>query len=36
VFRGDDCYGEVVLKNIHRSHIAELAQKMWLTDKVVF
>jgi predicted ribonuclease YlaK len=28
VFRGDDCYGEVVLKNIHRSHIAELAQKM--------
>ena len=28
VFRGDECYGEVVLKNIHRSHIAKLAQKM--------
>ena len=28
VFRGDPSYGEIKLKNIHRSHIAELAQKM--------
>jgi predicted ribonuclease YlaK len=28
VFRGDSLYGEVTLKNIYRSHIAELADKM--------
>ena len=28
VFRGADIYGEVTLKNIHRSHIAKLAEKM--------
>lgn len=28
VFRGDPCYGEVKLNQIHRSHIAELADKM--------
>ena len=28
VFRGQDFYGEVTLKNIHRSKIAEIAQKM--------
>lgn len=28
VFRGQDCYGEIVLKNIYRSKIAEIAQKM--------
>jgi predicted ribonuclease YlaK len=28
IFRGDDIYGEVTLVNIHRSHIAELAQKL--------
>lgn len=28
VFRGDPCYGEVTLKNIHRSRIARIAQKM--------
>lgn len=28
VFRGSDIYGEVTLANIHRSKIAELAQKM--------
>lgn len=28
VFRGSDIYGEVTLKNIYRSKIAALAQKM--------
>lgn len=28
VFRGEDLYGEVTLKEIHRSRIAKLAQKM--------
>ena len=28
VFRGNGIYGEVTLKNIHRSRIAELAEKM--------
>lgn len=28
VFRGDAAYGEVTLKNIYRSHIAEMAQKL--------
>ena len=28
IFRGDACYGEVTLQTIHRSHIAELAQKL--------
>lgn len=28
VFRGNDIYGEVTLKNIHRSRIAKLAEKM--------
>ena len=28
VFRGQDLYGEITLKNIHRSRIAALAQKM--------
>ena len=28
VFRGNDIYGEVTLKNIHRSRIAELAENM--------
>lgn len=28
IFRGSDLYGEVELKTIHRSKIAELAQKM--------
>lgn len=28
VFRGDECYGEVTLKNCYRSHIAEIAEKM--------
>jgi predicted ribonuclease YlaK len=28
IFRGDDLYGEVTLKIIHRSHIGELAQRM--------
>lgn len=28
VFRGADFYGEIELKNIHRSKIAELAQLM--------
>jgi PhoH-like ATPase len=28
VFRGSDVYGEVTLKNIYRSKIAALAQKM--------
>ena len=28
VFRGSDIYGEITLQNIHRSKIAELAQKM--------
>ena len=28
VFRGNDVYGEVTLKNIHRSRIAELAELM--------
>ena len=28
IFKGSDIYGEVTLQNIHRSKIAELAQKM--------
>ena len=28
VFRGRDCYGEVELKHIYRSKIAEIADKM--------
>ena len=28
IFRGSDVYGEVELKTIHRSKIAEIAQKM--------
>ena len=28
IFKGHDCYGEVTLKNIHRSKIAEIAQQM--------
>lgn len=28
VFRGEDIYGEVELKNIHRSRIAEIAEKL--------
>ena len=28
IFRGTDIYGEVTLKNIHRSRIAELAELM--------
>lgn len=28
IFRGDSCYGEITLQTIHRSHIAELAQKL--------
>jgi hypothetical protein len=28
VFRGTDVYGEVELKNIHRSKIASIAQNM--------
>lgn len=28
VFRGSDVYGEVELRTIHRSKIAEIAQKM--------
>lgn len=28
IFRGNDVYGEVTLKNIHRSRIAELAELM--------
>lgn len=28
VFRGEDIYGEVELKNIYRSRIAEIADKM--------
>ena len=28
VFRGEDCYGEVVLKQIYRSKIAEIADKL--------
>ena len=28
IFRGNDIYGEVTLKNIHRSRIAELAELM--------
>lgn len=28
VFRGDPCYGEITLQNIHRSRIAKLAQNL--------
>ena len=28
VFRGDPVYGEVTLKNIYRSHIAQLAENL--------
>ena len=28
IFRGTDIYGDVTLKNIHRSRIAELAELM--------
>jgi predicted ribonuclease YlaK len=28
VYRGEDIYGEVTLKNIHRSRIARIAEKM--------
>jgi predicted ribonuclease YlaK len=28
VFRGADIYGEITLKNIHRSKIAEIAENM--------
>ena len=28
VFRGEDCYGEIVLKQIYRSKIAEIADKL--------
>jgi predicted ribonuclease YlaK len=28
VFRGSDIYGEITLKNIHRSKIARLAESM--------
>lgn len=28
VFRGSDIYGEITLKNIHRSHIAKIAEQM--------
>ena len=28
IFKGDECYGEVTLKTIHRSRIAALAQLM--------
>ena len=28
VFRGEDIYGEITLKNIHRSKIATIAEKM--------
>ena len=28
IFRGNDIYGEITLKNIHRSRIAELAELM--------
>jgi predicted ribonuclease YlaK len=28
VYRGEDVYGEITLKNIHRSRIAKIAEKM--------
>ena len=28
VFRGEDIYGEIQLKNIHRSHIGQIAERM--------
>jgi predicted ribonuclease YlaK len=28
VFRGEKVYGEITLKNIHRSEIAKIAEKM--------
>jgi predicted ribonuclease YlaK len=28
VFRGEDVYGEITLKNIHRSKIATIAEDM--------
>ena len=28
VFRGEDIYGEIELKNIHRSKIGNIAEKM--------
>lgn len=28
VFKGDQCFGQVILQNIYRSHIADLAEKM--------
>ena len=28
VYRGEDVYGEVTLKNIHRSRIAQIAEKL--------
>jgi predicted ribonuclease YlaK len=28
VFRGEDVYGEITLRKIHRSKIAEIAEKM--------
>jgi predicted ribonuclease YlaK len=28
VYRGEDIYGEITLKNIHRSRIAQIAEKM--------
>jgi predicted ribonuclease YlaK len=28
MFRGEDIYGEITLKNIHRSKIAQIAEKL--------
>jgi hypothetical protein len=28
VYRGEDVYGEVTLRNIHRSRVAMIAEKM--------
>ena len=28
VYRGEDIYGEITLKNIHRSRIAQIAEKL--------
>ena len=33
VFRGEDVYGEITLKNIHRSRIASIAEKINLLAK---
>jgi predicted ribonuclease YlaK len=28
IFKGEDVYGEITLRKIHRSRIAEIAEKM--------